>query len=77
MALVEASGHGDIDWRRSVVMERLSSVVGDPLCDPGFRFAPTNAKGVLLLFVRKIEEFHMYVEEVPEEFPDCCVRQRI
>jgi hypothetical protein len=77
MALVEASGQVDIDWRRSVVMERLSSVVGDPLSDPGFRFAPTNAKGVLLLFVRKIEEFHMYVEEVPEEFPDCYVRQRI
>jgi hypothetical protein len=57
-------------------MERLSSIVGDPLNDPGFRFAPTNAKGVLLLFVRKIDEFHMYVEEVPEAFPDCIVRQR-
>jgi hypothetical protein len=57
-------------------MERLSSIVGDPLNDPRFRFAPTNAKGVLLLFVRKIDEFHMYVEEVPEEFPDCIVRQR-
>jgi hypothetical protein len=57
-------------------MERRSSIVGDPLNDPGFRFAPTNAKGVLLLFVRNIDEFHMYVEEVPEDFPDCIVRQR-
>jgi hypothetical protein len=58
-------------------MERLPSVIGDPLNDPEFRFAPTNAKGVLLLFVRTIEAFDMYVEEVPEEFPDCIVRQRI
>jgi hypothetical protein len=43
-------------------MERLSSIVGDPLNDSGFRFAPTNAKGVLLLFVRKIDEFHMYAD---------------
>jgi hypothetical protein len=57
-------------------MEQWSSVVGDPLSDPGFRFAPTNARGVLLLFVRKVDDFHMYVEEVPEEFPDCIVRRR-
>jgi hypothetical protein len=57
-------------------MERLSSVVGDPFNDPGFRFAPTNAKGVLLLFVRKVGDLNMYVEEVPEEFPDCFVRRQ-
>jgi hypothetical protein len=57
-------------------MERWSSVVGDPLNDLGFRFAPTNARGVLLLFVRRVDDFHMYVEEVPEEFPDCIVRRR-
>ena len=57
-------------------MERLSSVVGDPLNDLGFRFAPTNARGILLLFVRKVDDFHMYVEEVPEAFPDCIVRRR-
>jgi hypothetical protein len=58
-----------------VVVEHLSSVVGDPLNELGFRFAPTNAKGVLLLFARKVGEFHMYVEEVPETFPDCFVRR--
>jgi hypothetical protein len=30
-----------------------------------------------LLFVRKIDEFHMYIEDVPDDFPDCIVRRRI